>query len=51
MSAPASAAVASRLASAVLEARAKVGVDAYTGGASRRDVLGGLMHEDHAVTA
>jgi hypothetical protein len=30
---------------------AKVGVDAYTGEVSRRDVLGGLMHEDHAVTA
>jgi hypothetical protein len=30
---------------------AKVGVDADTGGASRRDILGGLIHEDHAVTA
>jgi hypothetical protein len=26
-------------------------VDAYTGEVSRRDVLGGLIHEDHAVTA
>jgi hypothetical protein len=46
-----SAAVASRLASAVPEARTKVGVDAHTGEVSRRDVLGGLIHEDHAVTA
>ena len=30
---------------------AKVGVDAYTGEVSRRDMLGGLIHEDHAVTA
>ena len=30
---------------------AKVGVDADTGEVSRRGVLGGLMHEDHAVTA
>jgi hypothetical protein len=30
---------------------AKVGVDAYTGEVSRRDVLSGLIHEDHAVTA
>ena len=44
-----SAAVAARLASAVPEARAKVGVDADTGEVSRRDVLGGLIHEDHAV--
>jgi hypothetical protein len=39
------------LASAVPEARAKVGVDADTGEVSRRDVLGGLIHEGHAVTA
>jgi hypothetical protein len=30
---------------------AKVGVDADTGEVRRRDVLGGLMHEGHAVTA
>jgi hypothetical protein len=29
---------------------AKVRVEAYTGEASRRDVLGGRIHEDHAVT-
>jgi hypothetical protein len=30
---------------------ANVGVDASTGEVSRRDVLGGLIHEGHAVTA
>jgi hypothetical protein len=30
---------------------AKVGVDADTGEVSRRDVLGGRIHQDHAVTA
>jgi hypothetical protein len=30
---------------------AKVGANDYTGEVSRRDVLGGLIHEDHAVTA
>jgi hypothetical protein len=46
-----SAAVASRLASAVSEARGQGRVDADTGEVSRRDVLGGLIHEGHAVTA